>query len=636
MADADIKIIVGADVQNAVNGIKQLNLSLADAESLLKDLKNERLNIVDDNQLRASNVAIKNVEQSIKNLKNAGTSGFDALGNAAKGTLGPLNEAYGAIRKLAYAIPGIGIAGLIGGGIGLLTEVITQLAGASTGAEVAQKLLTSTLNQGAASAQKEASEVQALGSIVLDESKSRDLRTKAFKELQAEYPGYFGNLSLEKSSLDKIKLAIDGVTGALIRQAQIKGLEGAISKLFEKQAEEASKNLKESFGDASLLDELIVLFKGAGGAANAVTGILDVQASKAKNAADGIKLLNDKLKELIETSLKEGDAQNLHPGKSAAIDEGKARLRILEDIKRVQDEIDKPSTAPIFKQEQGSDPVGINARVLEQKIAEAIQGGIKDPKNADVFNELADTLKRQLQKTLSPDLHVPIRFDFESEGKTEDPSKALEKIFGKLDKTAALHLTIAGFNQDEVAARLKDAQALADKLNAIFTRGVANAAQGFGDALGSAIANGVNPIKAAGDAILTAIGDLIQAAGKALIEYGIVKTGIDKILGAGGIAIPGVTAIALGVAALAIGSLVKNLGKSHHAFAEGGIVTGPTLGLVGEAGPEVIFPLDRLNQFVKSTRGGASEMTIKGTVNLKGRDLAIAISRDNKLQGLVN
>ena len=32
-------------------------------------------------------------------------------------------------------------------------------------------------------------------------------------------------------------------------------------------------------------------------------------------------------------------------------------------------------------------------------------------------------------------------------------------------------------------------------------------------------------------------------------------------------------------------------------FAEGGIVTGPTLGLVGEAGPEAIIPLDRLNQF---------------------------------------
>ena len=36
-------------------------------------------------------------------------------------------------------------------------------------------------------------------------------------------------------------------------------------------------------------------------------------------------------------------------------------------------------------------------------------------------------------------------------------------------------------------------------------------------------------------------------------------------------------------------------------FAEGGIVTEPTLGLVGEAGPEAIIPLDRMGKM-----GGAT------------------------------
>jgi len=43
--------------------------------------------------------------------------------------------------------------------------------------------------------------------------------------------------------------------------------------------------------------------------------------------------------------------------------------------------------------------------------------------------------------------------------------------------------------------------------------------------------------------------------------------------------------------AVAAGSL------AFGAFADGGIVTGPTIGLVGEAGPEAIIPLDRLGQF---------------------------------------
>jgi len=37
-------------------------------------------------------------------------------------------------------------------------------------------------------------------------------------------------------------------------------------------------------------------------------------------------------------------------------------------------------------------------------------------------------------------------------------------------------------------------------------------------------------------------------------------------------------------------------GKKVAAFAEGGIVTGPMMGLVGEAGPEAIIPLDRLGK----------------------------------------
>jgi len=44
-------------------------------------------------------------------------------------------------------------------------------------------------------------------------------------------------------------------------------------------------------------------------------------------------------------------------------------------------------------------------------------------------------------------------------------------------------------------------------------------------------------------------------------------------------------------------------------FAEGGIVTKPTVGLVGEAGPEAVIPLDRIGGF------GKTEVTIQQTNN---------------------
>jgi phage-related minor tail protein len=45
-------------------------------------------------------------------------------------------------------------------------------------------------------------------------------------------------------------------------------------------------------------------------------------------------------------------------------------------------------------------------------------------------------------------------------------------------------------------------------------------------------------------------------------------------------------------------------------FATGGIVTGPTIGLVGEAGPEAIIPLDRA--------GGIGTTYV--TINVTGAD----------------
>ena len=54
-------------------------------------------------------------------------------------------------------------------------------------------------------------------------------------------------------------------------------------------------------------------------------------------------------------------------------------------------------------------------------------------------------------------------------------------------------------------------------------------------------------------------------------------------------------------------------------FAKGGIVTGPTLGLVGEAGPEAIIPLNKLEGMMK---GGS-----KGEFVLRGQDLILALER---------
>lgn len=73
--------------------------------------------------------------------------------------------------------------------------------------------------------------------------------------------------------------------------------------------------------------------------------------------------------------------------------------------------------------------------------------------------------------------------------------------------------------------------------------------------------------------------------------------------------------------------LAKGLGfvaaiKSVKGLAEGGIVTGPTLAMIGEAGPEAVVPLDRAGRF----GAGRTEQTIM--VLLDGREIAKAMATE--------
>jgi hypothetical protein len=68
-------------------------------------------------------------------------------------------------------------------------------------------------------------------------------------------------------------------------------------------------------------------------------------------------------------------------------------------------------------------------------------------------------------------------------------------------------------------------------------------------------------------------------------------------------------------------------------FANGGIVSGPTMGLIGEytgarSNPEVVAPLDRLNSMINN--GGSNNVNVTGEFRLKGQDLVVALQRANK------
>ena len=67
-------------------------------------------------------------------------------------------------------------------------------------------------------------------------------------------------------------------------------------------------------------------------------------------------------------------------------------------------------------------------------------------------------------------------------------------------------------------------------------------------------------------------------------------------------------------------------------FANGGIVSSPTLGLMGEypgarSNPEVIAPLDKLKSMIG---GGQTNVNITGGFKLQGQDLVLALQRADR------
>ena len=85
-------------------------------------------------------------------------------------------------------------------------------------------------------------------------------------------------------------------------------------------------------------------------------------------------------------------------------------------------------------------------------------------------------------------------------------------------------------------------------------------------------------------------------------------------------------------AAVAVKGAFKKVEKPKK-FAAGGIVSTPTMGLMGEypgarSNPEVIAPLDKLKGMI-GDRGGQS-VQVGGSFTLKGQDLVVALQRANK------
>ena len=200
--------------------------------------------------------------------------------------------------------------------------------------------------------------------------------------------------------------------------------------------------------------------------------------------------------------------------------------------------------------------------------------------------------------------------DMEKAESIGQDSTALEDRGLQLDTTDSTEEVTEGI--DAVNASLERSNELADQ---------------FGNSMGFAFGSIIDGSVSAGDAMKSMAKSLIRpllGIAKANVIAAMSGPSPDAVA-SGGLTIP--AKIAAGFA------LVEGL-LGAIAFADGGIVSGPTLGLVGEysgarSNPEVIAPLDKLKGMISDTQ---SQSNGGGTLRavVKGSDLAFVLEKGQK------
>jgi hypothetical protein len=248
-------------------------------------------------------------------------------------------------------------------------------------------------------------------------------------------------------------------------------------------------------------------------------------------------------------------------------------------------------------------------QVKQAEKLKAAQKAANDLKATEIASSASGT--RQGIKAVEP---APV--------KIPDP-KPIEHAYAQIDYAAQR----AAANQEAYEERFAKS---AEGINAAFNSLTAQGLEAFGELIGGVLTGQIDSFQTFGKKLLGAVAAFMKSFGQALIATATASKAFKELL----IKQP-VAAIAAGVALVAGSAVISgmlNKGPNVTAFADGGIVSGPTLGLMGEypgasTNPEVIAPLDKLKSLMKPSDSGSGYIA---STMVSGRDLAIVLNRYNK------
>jgi hypothetical protein len=514
----------------------------------------------------------------------------------------------------------IGSGGLLLG-FSLVNAALTYFSARSMYAKDKTKELSDTIRdsatverEAAASMAGQIAQVSALARTVGDANKSYNERKRALEELRQINKNYFGDLQLEDAATGKLAATVNEYSKAIINAAIQKEFAQEIAKVA-KAASDADADLAKSTTKVTNAEKALAkaraesrptgregvsgpgAFTEEAAAQDALTDAMVKQRDAREKVTDLLTeqaILTDRLNKAVSEGVKLKDLDTDKTKKET--DALKLRIEALKQLQSDAGLTRAEQVLLVQLEVQLASRDAVKLGFTKQELQERIDGIIEKAFPVKTFEfKISPVIKIDRAK-ISSDIDIS-----ESLGLEEIDLSAWDELIEKIRKASKAKKELLDDEQERKYAE--------------FVSGTLGPA--FADLFENIATNGAGALEEFGQTVTGIIKRLIAAAAAAAILSAI----LSAIFPGAGKGVTGFKAI--------FGQL------AGFKFAQGGIVTGPTMGLIGELNrPEAVIPLDRLPQIL-SQLGNNNEGGGTLTAHVSGDGLLFILNQAQRKQNRI-
>jgi hypothetical protein len=671
---ANLIIEVGADVKAAVDGLKVIDNSLSNTGSVVNKMK-ERVEqfrralklATDPKDTETLTKGINTLNSQIRQIQRAGNplkgfhngvlqsertlSGFDGvIRNISDGTgtfgttITSLLENFlrlrtetggtqNALKTLTHEfISGGGLVVGLGIAIPIVEALGEALFSSGDGAkEQAEKIkkakqaladYVDSLNdidqarvKGLQSAQEELVKLKSIYDATQNTNIAIGQRKKLVDELQEQYPKYFANIKDEVILAGGAKKAYDELSTAILASAKARAAQDVLVDIQKQILAVDQEIAGNTVNKIKLQQQLNNLSKQP----------LTITSATGEERLTSVGAKANKVQQSLNGFVSEGN--DLFKQRNDLLSRAQVlSANISQTIEKNPESLLNPTgNLPKVAKEKKDD-------TLEKELAakkEIVLDFVKDFETIKVkFPDLSKSLEDFDIKGLTTELRFKLANALT--GLTKDLSAKQGVDIKKIKFQVPLNPSIT-WSKTELVEKI---ESFNKELQNLIVNSEVTAFAAFGQGIADAINGG--GIESAFKGIVGIMGDFLQELGKMLIKSAVIAQAFKKAFAAL-IANPA-SAIGVGIGLVALGGIIKNaVLPKPKGFAEGGLVFGPTFGLIGEGrgtsrnNPEVVAPLDKLQRMLGGVALGGSQVFIPD-VKIRGNDLVLVFNKASKSQ----